>query len=249
MTRILVVDDEAVILKFLVRVLKREGYTVYPASNGLEALRVLDHFSIDLLLTDIKMSEMDGISLLKEGRARFPDMAIILLTGHATVESAVVALQEGAFNYLLKPVKNEDLITAVQEALQKQDREKQRNRLEALAVNFAKTLDYRMTTAKTETLEFKALRIDKSTHIAVIEEEVLDLTPTEFRLLWALCETPGQTFDYVHLVHVACGYLCDRQAAREIIGTHVRNLRQKLAEHPDHPIAIESVWGVGYRLA
>src|SRR5574341_499047 len=240
MTRILVVDDEAVIVKFLARVLEREGYTVYSVSNGLEALRVLDRMPIDLLLTDIKMNGMGGIELLQEARTRYPNMAIILLTGHATIESAITALREGASNYLLKPVKNEDVVAAVREALQKQDREKRRDKLESIAANFAQALDYIEPASRAETLEFQALRLDKNAHLATLQGQPLNLTPTEFQLLAALCEAPGTTFDYVHLVHTACGYLCDRQAAREIIGTHVRNLRRKLEVPVEHPITIQS---------
>lgn len=251
MNRILVVDDEANVLKFLVRVLEREGYNVYSAMNGIEALEFLEHDTIDLLLTDIKMDGLDGVSLLQEGRARFPDLAVILLTGHATVESAVIALREGAFNYLLKPIKNEDLVIAVREALDKQSREHRRNKLEVLAQHFANTFDpaIRLGLPVSEVLTFKALQIDKNSHLARIGDAVLSLTPTEFRLLEALCKPAGNTFDYVQLVQAACGYTCDRHAAREIIGTHVRNLRQKLAAYPDYPIKIEAVRGIGYRLA
>lgn len=244
MIRILVVDDEAVILKFLGRVLEREGYTVYTAANGVEAQRVLTHFHIDLLLTDIKMNEMDGIALLHEARTRFPEMAIILLTGHATVESAVMALREGALNYLLKPVKNEDLVSAVRDALHQQDREKRRDQLESMAVHFAKALDYAAPTIHPNILEFQTLRLDKNAHRATIEGQPLALTPTEFRLLAALCETPGTALEYVQLVKAACGYFCERQTAREIIGAHVRNLRLKLSDC----VMIEAVRGIGYRL-
>jgi DNA-binding response OmpR family regulator len=247
MKRILVVDDEPSILKFLVRVLEREGYTVYAAANGEEALRVLNHIKIDLLLSDIKMQGVDGVQLLKEAQQNWPDLAIILLTGHATIDSAVAAVRHGAVDYLIKPIKNEAILQAVEAGLAHRAREQRRNQLEVLASDFAKVLGVSSSTSS-DILEFEGLQIHKQQHLAFWEGQPIALTPTEYRLLLALCESPGATLEYVHLVNMACGYFCDRHEAREIIGTHVRNLRLKLTQLAK-TIQIESIRSIGYRLA
>ncbi len=254
-TNLLIVDDEPVIRDFLVRILEREGYEVKAASTGREALRWLEMNPFDLLLTDIKMDQMDGVELLHEARSRYPDLVVILLTGHATVPSAVAALRDGASDYLLKPVKNEEILAAVAAGLEKRLVEQRRTQLEIIAtqiVDVVQLQDGNSTMPampqRTVMLSCGDLSLDAAAHIATLHGERLDLTPTEFRLLSELCRSPGATIEYVRLVQLACGYSCSRQEAREIIGTHVLNLRQKLSIEPGSGLFVESVRGVGYRL-
>lgn len=251
---VLVVDDEPVIRNFLVRVLEREGYSVQAATNGREALQHLDARPYDLLLTDIKMDQLDGVGLLTEAKRRDPDLAVILLTGHATVASAVEALRQGAHDYLLKPVKNEDIVAAVAAGLADRQRQQRRDQLEVLAEQMLSVVGPRngapppADDTPPRHLSSGPLALDTAAYIATLDDQRLDLTPTEFRLLHELLREPGAAFDYVTLVQGACGYTCTRQEAREIIGTHVLNLRRKLGIAPDAPLYVESVRGVGYRI-
>ncbi|NDJ62265.1 MAG: response regulator transcription factor [Chloroflexi bacterium] len=254
-TKILVVDDEAVILNFLVRVLEREGYAVQSAMDGQAALQTMTQQPFDLLLSDIKMDRMDGVELLAEAKARYPHMAVILLTGHATVPSAIAALRNGAHNYLLKPVKNEDIVAAVESALADRNREQRRDQLEAIAAQLAHLAQPGQPPAITPdsqderpTLSCGPLIVNVAAHSVQLDDRELDLTPTEFRLLAHLCAHPNVTFNYVALVEIACGYTASRQEAREIIGTHVLNTRRKLGIAEKQPLYIESVRGIGYRL-
>lgn len=250
--RLLIVDDEPVIRSFLVRAFENEGYEVYSARDGLEALDFLDSISFDLLLTDIKMDRLNGVELLSEAHQRFPSMAVILLTGHAAVDSAVAALRQGASNYLLKPVKNEEIIAAVAEALKARKRKQKRDALEQIAQQMMGVMEQPITLEVSPEnltlIKCGNLTIDTLSFEAHLAEHVLDLTPTEFRLLHTLANEPGIVFPFVQLVQVACGYTCSRREAREIIGAHVLNLRGKLNIGPDQPLYIESVRGIGYRL-
>jgi DNA-binding NtrC family response regulator len=117
--RILVVDDDARILRFLQRCLAEEGYRVATASDGAEAISRMKEETFALVLTDMKMPQMDGLALLREARRLTPDVAIIVLTGHATSENAIAALrEEGAYDYLLKPLETLDALSeAVRKAL------------------------------------------------------------------------------------------------------------------------------------
>jgi DNA-binding response OmpR family regulator len=253
---ILVVDDEPVIREFLARVLENAGYSVHRAANGREALRHLEAGPFDLLLTDIKMEHLDGIGLLTEARTRWPTLSVILLTGYATVQSAVAALRHGASNYLLKPVKNEEVLAAVAAAVEARAREQHRDRAEAALAQVQTLLhqigdvDSGALLAPTESnrLSCGPLTLDMAAYSATLDGRQLDLTPTEFRLLVTLSRAPGVAFEYIKLVQAACGYVCTRQEAREIIGTHVLNLRHKLGIRPWQPLYIESVRSVGYRL-
>lgn len=253
---LLVVDDEATIRNFLARVLEREGYIVTSASDGMEALNILSQTRIDLMLSDIRMDQLDGVDLLKQARSAYPDLAVLLLTGHATVDSAVAALRHGALNYLLKPVKNEEIVEAVHLALEERAHQQRRNQLEQLAAQFSTVIaggavvaaDVDDADDRPAYLICGSIELDLAGYTALKDGERLNLTPTEFRLLAKFVQTPGVVFDYVELVRDACGYTCARHEAQEIINTHIRNLRNKLGIEPDQPLYIESVRSMGYRL-
>ncbi len=106
--RILVVDDEGSIVLLLSRILSQEGYAVRTALSGPEALKVISGFSPNLVITDLKMPGMSGIELMKKVRKIHPETDFIIMTAFATVENAVQAMKEGAFDYLLKPLKGPD---------------------------------------------------------------------------------------------------------------------------------------------
>lgn len=247
----LIVDDEAAIRNFLVRVLQLSGYEVTAACDGLEALEKLEGAAFDVLLTDIKMDRLDGVELLRAAKERYPDLAVILLTGHATVPSAITALRQGAHDYLLKPAKNEDILSTIAAALQNRAHQQRRDRLEQIAVQLLDVVQPDMQTAAQTTktsIAYGELAFDVGGFRASLGSRMLDLTPTEFRLLIELAHAPGETIGYIALVQSACGYTCSRHEAREIIGAHVLNLRKKLGIEPETGLYIESVRGVGYRL-
>lgn len=115
--RILVVDDERIALESLTYILEREDYTVVTAGNGAEAIDKLKGSDIDLVITDLIMGEVDGTAIIKETISKYPDTRVIMITGYATVDTAVQALRMGAFHYIEKPVKVDDLLSSVQDAL------------------------------------------------------------------------------------------------------------------------------------
>ncbi len=119
--RILVVDDEKSLTTLLLRILKKEGFQVRSASNGKEALSVVEGFSPNLIITDLRMPEMGGLELLKAVKAKQPEIDIIILTAYATVENAVDAMKHGALDYLIKPLKDPDeLRMAVAKVVERQ---------------------------------------------------------------------------------------------------------------------------------
>ncbi len=118
MPRILIVDDEPTILNLLNKILIGQGYDAVPASNGEKALQLLEKDSFDLLITDINMKPVDGMELLRKAAAEWPDMGVIMLTAYGTVATAVEAMKQGAFDYITKPFKLDELIVTVQRALE-----------------------------------------------------------------------------------------------------------------------------------
>ena len=117
MASILVVDDARSTLRALEVILGREGYTVLTATSGEEALTYIEKHDVDLLLCDVKMPNMDGLTVLRHIKAHDAGIAVVMMSGHGDINTAVVAMKEGAFDYLVKPVGRDDLLKTVQKAL------------------------------------------------------------------------------------------------------------------------------------
>lgn len=117
--RILIVDDERVALKNLEHVMKKEGYDVTATESGQNALKLLEDQRFDVVLTDLRMEKVDGMQILKRSQDLYPDAEIIMITGYATLESAVEAMKKGAFHYVAKPFKLDVVRNVVREAVEK----------------------------------------------------------------------------------------------------------------------------------
>ena len=115
--RLAVLDDEQRMVDILAMVLRREGYSIETFTQPQAALSALKADSFDLLITDLKMPQMDGLEVLRQARSLSPELPIILLTAHATVDTAIAAMKEGAFDYVEKPFDNEELKTLIRHAL------------------------------------------------------------------------------------------------------------------------------------
>ncbi|WP_172683853.1 response regulator [Desulfosarcina cetonica] len=116
--RMLVVDDEKVTRMNLMHVLSKEGYPVETAADGLEAIRLLDEQDFDVVITDLKMEQADGMQVLEKAKQKNPDTEVIIITGYATVATAVSAMQKGSYHFLAKPLKLDEIRTTVDKALQ-----------------------------------------------------------------------------------------------------------------------------------
>jgi ATP-dependent Lon protease len=120
--RVLVVDDEEITRANLKHILEKEGYQVVTAINGAEALGQMEKTSFDLVLTDLLMLKVDGMELLQQVKDRYPQIDVVIITGYATVPSAVEALQKGAYHYLAKPLKIDEVRSTVSQALTKKQK-------------------------------------------------------------------------------------------------------------------------------
>ena len=117
METILIVDDEKNYPPILAAVMEEEGFEPLMANSGEEALAILKHSDVDLVLTDMKMPSMDGIELLENVKKKDPELPVIMMTAHGTVEKAVEAMQKGAYSYIMKPFDNDSLILYVNKAI------------------------------------------------------------------------------------------------------------------------------------
>ncbi len=131
-THVLVVDDEDIILKFCQRGLSKVGYNVKTASNGAEALKILASEDVDIVLSDLKMDIMDGLELLKHIKRDYPHVEVIMMTGFASVENAIESMKLGAYDFLLKPLKIDQMRLVVKKCAEKISMSKEVRELRAV---------------------------------------------------------------------------------------------------------------------
>lgn len=117
--KILIVDDEKITLKNLMHVMEKEGYEVVGALSGPIALKILEEQEFDVVLTDLKVEKVDGMQILKRCKELYPNTEVIMITGYATVETAVNTMKYGAFYYIAKPFKLNDIRKVTKEAIEK----------------------------------------------------------------------------------------------------------------------------------
>ena len=134
--KILVVDDERVAVRNLEHVLKKEGYDVVGTESGTNALKLLEEHPFDVVLTDLRMEKVDGLQILKRCRELYPDTEVVMITGYATLESAVEAMKKGAFHYVAKPFKLDLVRNVVKEAIEKVKLKKENRLLRDQIENF-----------------------------------------------------------------------------------------------------------------
>jgi DNA-binding NtrC family response regulator len=127
--QILVVDDEAIARDNVAYMLEKGGYQVFTAENGQAAVTLLRSREVDLVLTDLRMKGQDGLAVLASCKGLWPETEVIVITGYASVDTAVEAIQKGAYHYLAKPVKKEEMLTLVKKALEKRALQKEVNEL------------------------------------------------------------------------------------------------------------------------
>ncbi|HTX78986.1 MAG TPA: response regulator transcription factor [Longilinea sp.] len=251
---ILIVDDEPNVQLVLENALKRDGYSIDRANDGLEAIRKLGQTSYDLVLLDLNMKPVDGIQVLNNIHERGCDTVVIILTGHSSIDSAVGALRLGAFDYLYKPASPELIRQRVHEGIQHHRQALHRSRLlsqiESLRQNLMGLEDEdnvaKQVSSPTRFLQSGSLVVDKYHRTATLGGKLLELTTTEFDLLTCLAEAAPAVVSSRQLVLDALNYAMGESEAREIIKYHIYQLRKKIEENPSKPKYIKTIRYKGY---
>jgi len=254
--RIVVVDDEAVARVSLAEILRLEGYEVSTAASGEEALSLLGKSGpFDLMVLDLKMPGMDGLEVTEAVQGQSPGTVIILLTAFGKLETAIQAIRQGAHDYLLKPCPIPEILESVRKGLMKRQQEQQRQHLvsrlqqtlsELVTVEGVEMAEEAASPQPGRFIETRDVVVDLQKHVAMLRGQPLDLTPTEFKILVCLMETPDQVWSPQELVRRAQGYETDAWGARAIVRVHIRRLRKKMELDPSDPKYILNVRGVGY---
>lgn len=240
---ILVVDDERAVLQPLSAILKRAGYTVTAVDSGEAALEEIAQQEFDLALIDLKLKGIGGIEVLAVLHERSPNTAAIILTAHATLDTAVEALRQGAHDYLLKPCRTEDLLASVHRGLLARQQTLAQP-LEGTGQRAAPSLS---TDSPAHTCR-AGLVVDRDRHVITLEGNVLDLSPTEFNLLAYLAEEAPRVIPTPELAEKILGYTAEPWEARELIRFHIHRLRGKIRAATERSGLIRTTRGVGYSL-
>ncbi len=271
---VLVVDDEGAIRYSVSKTLQRIGYEVDEASSGEEALDMIGRREYEVILTDIRMPGLTGVDLLKRIKDISPDAIVILMTGYASLGTAVESLRLGAHDYLIKPSSSQDIRQSVARGVERaRNLRRRRALLDAIRSNvFELTradveainsvyedddqspLEQRFdTTATVDTMNANMtlgpLTIYPGRYQISVGDQPIDLTPTEFDLLLYLAAHRGRVVSCHELVREVRGYAVDEAEAREVIRPHVSNLRRKLKQTGKDADLIVNVRGIGYRLS
>jgi DNA-binding response OmpR family regulator len=220
---VLVVEDEKEIRELLRRYLERAGYAVMTSESGAEALRLLEEGAVSLVVLDLGLPDIDGTEVLRAARA-YGGAPVVVLTARSAVEDRIRGLELGADDYVTKPFSPTEVVLRVQAVLHRTAGGTERSG--AVAYGGGR------------------LRLDETRHEAVLDGQVLDLTPTEWGLLTTLAGVPGRVYSRYELVNRVRGY--EFAGYERTIDSHVKNLRRKLG--PAGAGIVETVLGVGYRL-
>jgi DNA-binding response OmpR family regulator len=259
---ILIIDDEPNLRRSLGLVLQRAGYSITTASNAAEALHLLQAGAYDLTFLDIKLPDQNGIQLLPQIREIYPDMPILILTAHATLDTAIGAVRLGARDYLLKPIDPSNILERVGNLLVEQKPKRRREittQLQDLLAELqsidgkeshaAPAEKLAPTVDPSRYLNCGDLTLDRHTHTVQYKLGNVSLPPSTFDYLVTLARHSPQAVNYEKLVLESQGYQhLSRSEAREICRWQMHEIRKILEPDPRHPQLIITVRDVGYRL-
>ncbi|WP_302058158.1 response regulator transcription factor [Paenibacillus sp. MZ04-78.2] len=224
---ILLVDDEKEIIDLLEIYLKNEGYRLLRASNGIEALSVLQKEDVDLIVLDIMMPKMDGIEACLKIREQ-KHMPIIMLSAKSQDMDKILGLSTGADDYVAKPFNPLELIARIKSQLRRY------TRLNVQRPN------------KEHELEIDELTINTATHEVKLDGRDIKLTPREFAILELLARHRGTVWSIEKIYETVW-----KEAyfdSDNTVMVHIRKIREKIEDNPRKPKFIKTVWGVGYKV-
>jgi two-component system alkaline phosphatase synthesis response regulator PhoP len=226
MNKILVIDDEANILRLVRDYLVQAGYSVLTASNADTGLHTLRRELPDLLVLDLGLPDQDGWDLTRLIRAdrQLCNLPIIMLTARVDESDRIIGLELGADDYITKPFNPREVVARVRAVLRRTGMQKS-------------TLSQRISSGE--------LILDFNEHSLTIQGRQVDLTPTEFELLSLFMENPGHTYTREELLEKTLGY--SYEGTSRTLDSHIRNLRQKIEPDPSNPTYILTVYRIGYR--
>lgn len=227
--KILVVDDNREIVYSISELLRYEGYQVANAYDGMEALDILEREKIDLILLDVMMPRLNGLSALMKLREK-SHIPVIILSARTEESDKVSGLVLGADDYVEKPYNPAELTARVKAHLR---------RYHAWGEEKPKADEDRIVNG--------GLELDKKQRLVVVEGEEVHLTATEYKILELLMEHPGQIFPAEQIYEIVWKEQAD-YAVENTVMVHIRHIREKVEIDPKKPRYVKVVWGIGYKM-
>lgn len=227
MKQVLVVEDDPNISQLIQIHLHDLGYQIQICNHGRKGFELANTQSFDLIILDIMLPEMDGISICQRLRALDNYTPILMITAKSEEIDKVIGLESGADDYITKPFKIREFIARVKAIMRRQDQF-------ALAAS-----------KDTSVLKFDALEIDEKMRKVLLDEKRMELTPKEFDLLVLMAKNPGRSYSRGELLELIWGY--DFSGYEHTVNAHINRLRSKIEQDPNNPHFILTTWGVGYR--
>ena len=222
---IAVIDDEIKIRETIKSYLQNEGFDIIEGEDGNSAITLVKNHSVDLILLDVMMPNMDGFQALREIRYFSKKMPVIMLTAKSEEIDKLLGLEMGADDYITKPFSMRELVARIKTVLRRSEPDKNEEPDEVIIRG--------------------PIEINLNTYKVNVHDEPLNLTPTEYKILVTLAQKPGRVFSRLQLLNSAMGEAFVNY--ERSIDTHVSNLRKKLERDPAHPEFIHTVYGIGYR--
>ncbi|WP_404989247.1 response regulator transcription factor [Clostridium culturomicium] len=225
---ILVVDDEKEICNAIEIYLKREGYNVYKAYDGIEALELLGENNIHLILLDVMMPKLDGIKTCLKIR-QDQNIPIIILSAKSENVDKIIGLNSGADDYITKPFNHLELLARVKSQLRR----------------YEKPLNVENINVKDKII-IKDLEIDTTKKTTTLRGEEIKLTATEYGILVLLASNPGKVFSIKEIYENV--WKAPFYHSENTVTVHIRRMREKIEVNAKNPEYIKVVWGVGYKI-
>jgi two-component system alkaline phosphatase synthesis response regulator PhoP len=228
MPKILVVDDEENICELIAYNLKKEGYDVAVAHDGVSALKALEGSEFELIVLDVMLPQLNGIEVCKRvrGNPKFAFMPIIMLSAKGEEIDKVLGLEFGADDYVTKPFSPRELVARVKAVLRRTSKDKKEDESEGVIYG-------------------GGITINPHTREVAVNREIIDLTPKEYALLELLMKNEGRAFSREYLLEKIWGY--DYLGDTRTVDVHIRHLRQKIGDDTGETAHIQTVRGFGYR--
>ncbi len=226
MSNVLICDDEKDIVSALRICLAAEGYQIFEAYNGIEALDIIESNDIHLVLLDIMMPEMDGISTLAKIRENH-NMPVLFISAKSEDADKILGLNIGADDYITKPFNIIEVVARVKSNLRRYMR---------LGSNVTES----------SRMEIGGLSLDDSSKTVTVDGEEINLTPTEYEILKLLMQNPGRVFSPREIYSKV--WKENLVGSENTVAVHIRHLREKLEINPADPRYIRVVWGQGYKI-
>lgn len=224
MHQICVCDDDKNIVEVISYYLKKEGYQVFECTNGQEALEVIKSNDIDLLIIDIMMPVLDGISAVVQLR-QFSNIPVIFLSAKSEETDKIVGLRIGADDYVTKPFSAKELVARVQSQIRRNQSLNQHHLNELVVGN---------------------IRLNDDSKEVKVDNEVVNLTPLEYQILKLLMSKPGRVYSSQQIYEMV--WEDEGYDVANTIAVHIRHIREKIEINPKDPRYLKIVWGVGYKI-